>query len=187
MKNVILNGSWVEFCWTLPLPVSKILISNTNNRCCAISDAMQILAPPLVVLACVVLVLWHRSEDCAETTQEAAPLPSGIRGLGMGLPDLRGKKQKGKQKAPKDRTHVAETLDKLRQQTRETVKGLESVTGGDDFDSSAMMEDWVKQFEELAGSQVLSIFLIHWVAIYLPKHSYLVHLYMTALKFSCFT
>lgn len=79
----------------------------------------------------------------------------------MGLPDLRGKKQKGKQKAPKDRTHVAETLDKLRQQTRETVKGLESVTGGDDFDSSAMMEDWVKQFEELAGSQVLSIFLIH--------------------------
>ncbi|KAK4750007.1 hypothetical protein SAY87_027456 [Trapa incisa] len=94
-----------------------------------------------------------RSGPGAETKQEDASLPSGIQGLGMGLPDLRGKKQKGKKKAPNDTGHVAETLSKLREQTRETVKGLESVTGGDDLGSNAMMEDWVKQFEDLAGSQ----------------------------------
>ncbi|PKI53036.1 peroxisome biogenesis protein 19-2-like [Punica granatum] len=94
-----------------------------------------------------------RGGNGAETNQDDASLPSGIQGLGMGLPDLRNKKQKGKQKAPKDIAHAAETLDKLRQQTREAVKGLESVTGGDDLGSNAMMEDWVKQFEELAGSQ----------------------------------
>lgn len=93
----------------------------------------------------------------------------------MGLPDLNNKK-KGKQKAAKE-THVAEALDKLREQTREAVKGLESLSkqppgAADD----AMMEDWVKQFEELAGSKVrfycLIIqgyssffeFLMHWAS-----------------------
>lgn len=78
----------------------------------------------------------------------------------MGLPDLRSKK-KGKQKVSKD-SHVSEALDKLREQTMEAVKGLESVTGakpggGDDLGSDAMMEDWVKQFEELTGSQVMCL------------------------------
>lgn len=103
------------------------------------------------------LLFVCRTGHGAETKQETVPLPSGIQGLGMGLPDLRSKRQKGKQKAPNDTAHVAETLSKLRQQTREAVKGLESVTGGDDLGSSAMMEDWVKQFEELAGSQVNSL------------------------------
>lgn len=89
-----------------------------------------------------------RSGDGAESR---GALPSGVQGLGMGLPDLRSKK-KGKQKVSKE-SHVSEALDKLREQTREAVKGLESVTGpkpgGDD-----LMEDWVKQFEEMAGSQV---------------------------------
>ncbi|KAF8045261.1 hypothetical protein N665_5317s0002 [Sinapis alba] len=88
---------------------------------------------------------------------EPSPLPSGVQGLGMGLPDMRIK-NKGKQKVSKE-DHVAEALDKLREQTRETVKGLESISskqqpasGGDD---DAMVEDFLKQFESLAGSQDL--------------------------------
>lgn len=84
----------------------------------------------------------------AEKKQESASLPSGVQGLGMGLPDLKSKK-KGKQKVSKE-SHVTEALDKLREQTREAVKGLESMAKpGED----AMVDDWVKQFEELAGSQ----------------------------------
>ena len=82
-------------------------------------------------------------------------LPTGVQGLGMGLPDLNSKK-KGKQKVSKE-SHVEEALDKLREQTREAVKGLESVTAAskpDDSSQDAFMDDWVKQFEELAGSQV---------------------------------
>ncbi|KAL3497488.1 hypothetical protein ACH5RR_040220 [Cinchona calisaya] len=87
--------------------------------------------------------------------EESSSTPSEVQGLGMGLPDLRSKK-KGKQKVSKE-SHVSEALDKLREQTRETVKGIESVSGpkpiGDNLGNDAMMEDWVKQFEELAGSQ----------------------------------
>ena len=82
-------------------------------------------------------------------------LPTGVQGLGMGLPDLK-RKQKGKQKVSKA-SHVEEALVKLREQTREAVKGLESVTSvpkPDDSSQDAFMDDWVKQFEELAGSQV---------------------------------
>ena len=100
--------------------------------------------------------------DDEEKKQESGSLPSGVQGLGMGLPDLKSKK-KGKQKVSRE-SHVTEALDKLREQTRETVKGLESMSkpGGDDFGKDAMMEDWVKQFEELAGSQVylLECFLV---------------------------
>lgn len=81
----------------------------------------------------------------------------GVQGLGMGLPDLKSKKM-GKQKVSKESQHVSEALDKLREQTRETVKGLESITAPmPEFGNDAMMEDWVKQFEELAGSQVLHL------------------------------
>ena len=87
-------------------------------------------------------------------------MPSEVQGLGMGLPDLRSKK-KGKQKVSKE-SHVSEALDKLRQQTREAVKGLESVSGPkpmeENIGNDAMMEDWVKQFEELAGSQVFLLY-----------------------------
>ncbi|PPD77616.1 hypothetical protein GOBAR_DD25467 [Gossypium barbadense] len=50
-----------------------------------------------------------------------------------------------------------EALDKLREQTREAVKGLAPMSklGGYDLSKDAMMEDWFKQFEELAGSQIL--------------------------------
>ncbi|PIA35670.1 hypothetical protein AQUCO_03500191v1 [Aquilegia coerulea] len=97
-----------------------------------------------------------RSKDDKNKAEEKSSLPSGVQGLGLGLPDLKSKK-KGKQKALKE-DHVTEALEKLREQTRETVRGLESTTakakaGGDDFGKDGMMEDWVKQFEELAGSQ----------------------------------
>ncbi|KAF9613349.1 hypothetical protein IFM89_007427 [Coptis chinensis] len=82
----------------------------------------------------------------------------GVQGLGGGLPDLRSKK-KGKQKVLKE-NHVIGALEKLKEQTQETVRGLESTTykqkvggGDDDLGKEEMMEDWVKQFEELAGSQ----------------------------------
>lgn len=78
----------------------------------------------------------------------------------MGLPDLKAKK-KGKQKVAGG-SHVTEALDKLREQTREAVRGLESMSpqpGVDDFSKDPMMEDWVKQFEELAGGQVLCFLL----------------------------
>ncbi|KAJ6427241.1 hypothetical protein OIU84_022775, partial [Salix udensis] len=81
-------------------------------------------------------------------------LPTGVRGLGMGLPDLNSKKKREK-KVSKE-SHVEEALDKLREQTREAVKGLESVTAAskpDDSTKDAFTDDWVKQFEELAGSQ----------------------------------
>ncbi|KAF5199167.1 Peroxisome biogenesis protein 19-2, partial [Thalictrum thalictroides] len=97
-----------------------------------------------------------RSKDDKNEAEEKSSLASGVQGGVLGLPDLRSKK-KGKQKALKE-DHVTEALEKLRKQTRETVRGLESTTakakaGGDDFGNDGMMEDWVKQFEELAGSQ----------------------------------
>ncbi|CAH2055202.1 unnamed protein product [Thlaspi arvense] len=87
--------------------------------------------------------------------EETGSLPSGVQGLGMGLPDMRSKK-KGKQKVSKE-DHVAEALDKLREQTRETVKGLESISSKQQpsSDDDAMVEDFLKQFENLAGSKDL--------------------------------
>ncbi|PHT45493.1 hypothetical protein CQW23_14651 [Capsicum baccatum] len=93
-----------------------------------------------------------------EDKNESSCMSSEVQGLGMSLPDLKAKK-KGKQKATKEGkdSHVSEALDKLRQQTREAVKGLESVagsrSGAENFGSDPRMEDWLKQLEELAGSQ----------------------------------
>ncbi|XP_045792202.1 peroxisome biogenesis protein 19-1-like isoform X1 [Trifolium pratense] len=104
------------------------------------------------VYLCVVI----RTGEQTSKKNESPSLPSGVQGLGLGLPDLRTKK-KGKQKVSKD-AHVSEALNKLREQTKEAVKGLEFITPpgagvADDFGKDGMMEDWVKQFEELAGSQ----------------------------------
>ncbi|XP_058766539.1 peroxisome biogenesis protein 19-2-like [Vicia villosa] len=99
-----------------------------------------------------------RTGEESTNKKESPSLPSGVQGLGLGLPDLRSKK-KGKQKVSKD-AHVSEALNKLREQTKEAVKGLEFATppgsvaaGLDDLGKDGMMEDWVKQFEEIAGSQ----------------------------------
>ncbi|XP_009605553.1 peroxisome biogenesis protein 19-1 [Nicotiana tabacum] len=99
----------------------------------------------------------QRSGD-GEDKKDSSFMPGKVQGLGMTLPD-RNAKTKGKQNSSgesKD-SHVAEALDKLREQTREAVKGLESVAGPrpgvDNLGNDAMMEEWVKQFEELSGSQ----------------------------------
>lgn len=98
-----------------------------------------------------------RTGEQTGNKKETPSLPSGVQGLGLGLPDLKSKK-KGKQKVSKD-AHVSEALNKLREQTKEAVKGLEFINppgagaGVDDLGKDGMMEDWVKQFEELAGSQ----------------------------------
>ncbi|XP_074317434.1 peroxisome biogenesis protein 19-2-like [Silene latifolia] len=84
-------------------------------------------------------------------------LPTNVQGLGLGLPDLRAKKKGTQKGASNSESHVSETLDQLRQQTREAVKNIELMAGGpkagEDLSKDAMMEEWVKQFEELAGSQ----------------------------------
>ncbi|CAH8259170.1 unnamed protein product [Arabidopsis lyrata] len=94
-------------------------------------------------------------EEEKKKKEETVLLPSGVQGLGMGLPDMRIKK-KGKQKVSKE-DHVAEALDKLREQTRETVKGLESISSKQlpASDDDGMVEDLLKQFEDLTGSQDL--------------------------------
>ncbi|XP_010933673.1 peroxisome biogenesis protein 19-2 [Elaeis guineensis] len=92
-----------------------------------------------------------------EEGRASLPPSSSVQGLGMGLPDLKARR-KGKQRASPQGSHASEALEKLTQQTREAVRGLESATaaaptGEGGLDSEAMVEDFVKQFEELAGSQ----------------------------------
>ncbi|KAF3791087.1 Peroxisome biogenesis protein 19-1 [Nymphaea thermarum] len=82
-----------------------------------------------------------------------------VKGLGgLGLPELQKKKNmKNKVSVSGRDSHVAEALEQLTQQTREAVKGLEFAAGTgpipDDVPDEQMMENLVKQFEELAGSQ----------------------------------
>uniref|UniRef100_A0A0D6R2W2 Pex19 protein n=1 Tax=Araucaria cunninghamii TaxID=56994 RepID=A0A0D6R2W2_ARACU len=86
---------------------------------------------------------------------------SVVQGLGTGLPNPPSRK-KGKQKVgsssslPKPTStdgHVSETLEKLAQQTRETLQGLQSTAAPDDAGGEKMVEDLLKQFEELGGSK----------------------------------
>ncbi|KAK1430542.1 hypothetical protein QVD17_13356 [Tagetes erecta] len=103
------------------------------------------------------LNLASSSQSSIVNKEEASSLPSGVQGLGLGLPDLRSKNKGKKKVAPKE-SNASETLNKLREQTRETVKGLESIaglkpSGIDGLGDDKMMEDLVKQFEELAKSQ----------------------------------
>ncbi|KAK4355917.1 hypothetical protein RND71_024888 [Anisodus tanguticus] len=115
----------------------------------------------------------QRNGDGEDKKESSSCMRSEVQGLGMSLPDLKAKK-KGKQKASKEAkdSHVSEALDKLREQTREAVKGLESVAGPrpgvENFGSDPMMEDWMKQFEELAGSQArvnLLLYVQLWINV----------------------
>lgn len=107
-----------------------------------------------------------RSDGDGDDGEGRASLPSmasapRVQGLGMGLPDLGGARRKAQQRARPGGSHASEALEKLMQLTREAVRGLESATGaavprGGDagFDEDRMVGELVKQFEELAGSQV---------------------------------
>ncbi|MQL81100.1 hypothetical protein Taro_013555 [Colocasia esculenta] len=100
--------------------------------------------------------------------QSASPSSSSVPvqglGMGMGLPDPRQMKKKGRQTntpggaPPKGVSHASEALAMLTQQTQQAVLGLESTLGqgqrgGEDLDKEGIVEDFVKQFEEIAGSQ----------------------------------
>lgn len=79
-----------------------------------------------------------------------------MQGLGLGLSDLRSRK-KGKQRADLSKvSHVSEAVEKLAQQTRETVRGLESLASppGGNLGGDEMVEEFVKQFEQFTGEQV---------------------------------
>ncbi|GJM86364.1 hypothetical protein PR202_ga02217 [Eleusine coracana subsp. coracana] len=79
-----------------------------------------------------------------------------VKGLGMGLPDPRAPRRRAaKQPAPPPRgAYASEALEKLTRETREAVRGLETATGGiPGLEDDAMMEEFVKQFEEFAGAQ----------------------------------
>jgi len=80
-----------------------------------------------------------------------------VKGLGLGLPDPKAPKRRaGKQPPQPPRGACAkEALEELTRETREAVRGLETATGGvPSLDDDAMMEEFVKQFEEFAGAQV---------------------------------
>jgi peroxin-19 len=79
-----------------------------------------------------------------------------VLGLGLGLPDPKAPKRRGAKPPPPQRGACAsEALEKLTRETREAVRGLETATGGvPSLDDDAMMEEFVKQFEEFAGAQV---------------------------------
>ncbi|CAD6250017.1 unnamed protein product [Miscanthus lutarioriparius] len=79
-----------------------------------------------------------------------------VKGLGLGLPDPKAPKRRaGKQPPQPPRGACAkEALEELTRETREAVRGLETATGGvPSLDDDAMMEEFVKQFEEFAGAQ----------------------------------
>ncbi|XP_010264303.1 PREDICTED: peroxisome biogenesis protein 19-2-like [Nelumbo nucifera] len=93
--------------------------------------------------------------DGGEEKKDKLSLPSGVQGLGNGLPDLISYNKKGKQKVSIE-SDVSVEPQKVRQQTREVVQEMDSTTdkvGGDDLTKEIMVDDLVKQIEELAGSQ----------------------------------
>ncbi|XP_039141725.1 peroxisome biogenesis protein 19-2-like [Dioscorea cayenensis subsp. rotundata] len=105
--------------------------------------------------------------DLAPEWRSNASSSTPVQGLGLGLPDLKAKK-KVKQRAAAatmktGSSHASEALEKLTQQTREAVRGLESATAsagtrgtdadGLQEDETAMVEEFIKKFEELTGSQ----------------------------------
>lgn len=76
----------------------------------------------------------------------------------MSLPDPRAPRRRAAKQPPRG-AHASEALEKLTRETREAVRGLESATGGiGGLDDEGMMEDFVKQFEEFAGAQVLLLY-----------------------------
>ncbi|KAL5208598.1 hypothetical protein ABZP36_033033 [Zizania latifolia] len=78
-------------------------------------------------------------------------------GLGLGLPDPNAPRRRTAKQppaAPPRAAYASEALEKLTRETREAVRGLETATGAmAGLDDDAMMEEFVKQFEEFAGAQ----------------------------------
>jgi len=77
-----------------------------------------------------------------------------VKGLGLGLPDPKAPKRRAGKQPPPRGACAKEALEELTRETREAVRGLETATGGvPSLDDDAMMEEFVKQFQEFAGAQ----------------------------------
>jgi peroxin-19 len=93
----------------------------------------------------------------ASASASGSGVKGPVKGLGMGLPDPKAPRRRAaKQPAPPQRgAYASEALEKLTRETREAVRGLDTATGGfPDLGDDAMMEEFVKQFQEFAGAQV---------------------------------
>ncbi|XP_062219838.1 peroxisome biogenesis protein 19-1-like [Phragmites australis] len=100
------------------------------------------------------------AEASGSGSASASALGSGgkapVKGLGIGLPDPKAPRRRAvKQPQPPPRgAYASEALEKLTRETREAVRGLETATEGvAGLEDDAMMEEFVKQFEEFAGAQ----------------------------------
>ncbi|AQK73269.1 peroxisomal biogenesis factor 19 [Zea mays] len=77
-----------------------------------------------------------------------------VKGLGLGLPDPKAPKRRAGKQPPPRGACAKEALEELTRETREAVRGLETATGSvPSLDDDAMMEEFVKQFQEFAGAQ----------------------------------
>uniref|UniRef100_A0A0D9VJ52 Uncharacterized protein n=1 Tax=Leersia perrieri TaxID=77586 RepID=A0A0D9VJ52_9ORYZ len=100
-----------------------------------------------------------KSGEASASSSSAASGPVKGLGLGLGLPDPRAPRRKAAKQPtaappPPRGAYASEALEKLTRETREAVRGLETATGAmAGLDDDAMMEEFVKQFEEFAGAQ----------------------------------
>ncbi|XP_051193453.1 peroxisome biogenesis protein 19-1 [Lolium perenne] len=117
----------------------------------AADDLDQLLDSALDDFATLDLAAAPNSGEASASSSTGPARP--VRGLGMSLPDPRAPRRRAARQPPRG-AHASEALEKLTQETREAVRGLESATGGiAGLDDEAMMEDFVKQFQEFAGAQ----------------------------------
>ncbi|KAL9262352.1 Peroxisome biogenesis protein 19-1-like protein [Drosera capensis] len=88
--------------------------------------------------------------DAKSRTTASASTSAGLREKEKGA-----RAKKGKQKKAASRDHVSETLEQLRQNTRDSVRGVEAASagGGSESGKDAFVEEWIKQFEDFAGPQ----------------------------------
>ncbi|KAG8060002.1 hypothetical protein GUJ93_ZPchr0002g25187 [Zizania palustris] len=100
-----------------------------------------------------------KSSGEASASSSASGDARPVKGLGLGLGLLdpnapRRRAAKHPPAAPPRAAYASEALEKLTRETREAVRGLETATGAmAGLDDDAMMEEFVKQFEEFAGAQ----------------------------------
>ncbi|XP_062222540.1 peroxisome biogenesis protein 19-1-like [Phragmites australis] len=134
--------------------------SNSDSAAAGADDLDQLLDSALDDFTSLDLSASAAPNSGGEASGSASASGSGakgpVKGLGLGLPDPKAPRRRAaKQTPPPPRgAYASEALEKLTRETREAVRGLETATGGvAGLDDDAMMEEFVKQFEEFAGAQ----------------------------------
>ncbi|XP_006647636.2 peroxisome biogenesis protein 19-1-like [Oryza brachyantha] len=99
-----------------------------------------------------------KSVEPSASSSSASGDARPVKGLGLGLPDPKAPRRRAAKQPtappPPRGAYASEALEKLTRETREAVRGLETATGAmAGLDDDAMMEEFVKQFEEFAGAQ----------------------------------